>query len=74
MSFLVERENWEREYWRSLLQSCAGNVSEAARRADVNRQGMYRLLRRLGLITEAPVRGRYGNAYHKPVEIHHVTR
>jgi DNA-binding NtrC family response regulator len=40
---------WEREYVTRLLDACGGNVSEASRRAGLERMSMYRLLHRLGL-------------------------
>ncbi|MGZ3425998.1 MAG: sigma-54 interaction domain-containing protein, partial [Polyangia bacterium] len=40
---------WEREYVTRLLDECGGNVSEASRRAGLERMSMYRLLHRLGL-------------------------
>jgi DNA-binding NtrC family response regulator len=40
---------WEREYVTKLLDACGGNVSEASRRAGLERMSMYRLLHRLGL-------------------------
>ncbi|MDB4967387.1 MAG: sigma54 specific transcriptional regulator, Fis family [Myxococcales bacterium] len=39
---------WEREYVTRLLEECGGNVSEASRRAGLERMSMYRLLHRLG--------------------------
>jgi transcriptional regulator of acetoin/glycerol metabolism len=39
---------WEREYVTRLLDECGGNVSEASRRAGLERMSMYRLLHRLG--------------------------
>jgi transcriptional regulator with GAF, ATPase, and Fis domain len=40
---------WERSYVTQLLDACGGNISEASRRAGLERMTMYRLLRRLGL-------------------------
>jgi transcriptional regulator with GAF, ATPase, and Fis domain len=40
---------WERAYVTRLLDECGGNVSEASRRAGLERMSMYRLLHRLGL-------------------------
>ena len=40
---------WERAYITRLLDECGGNVSEASRRAGLERMSMYRLLHRLGL-------------------------
>jgi transcriptional regulator with GAF, ATPase, and Fis domain len=39
---------FEREYLTRLLDECGGNVSEASRRAGLERMAMYRLLHRLG--------------------------
>ena len=51
---LVElRERWvgpsERKYLIDLLQSCAGEISAAARQAGINRVTLYRLLKKHGL-------------------------
>jgi len=40
---------WERAYLTRLLEECGDNVSEASRRAGIERMSMYRLLHRLGL-------------------------
>jgi DNA-binding NtrC family response regulator len=40
---------WERAYITQLLDDCEGNISEASRRAGLERMTMYRMLRRLGL-------------------------
>ena len=40
---------WERAYITRLLDECGGNVSEASRRAGLERMSMYRLLHRLNL-------------------------
>jgi DNA-binding NtrC family response regulator len=42
-------ERFEREYLTCVLQETAGNVSEAARMAGVNRATLYRMLERHGL-------------------------
>jgi DNA-binding NtrC family response regulator len=51
----VERERWvrelEREYLEKLLAAHGGNVSAAARAAEIDRVHMYRLLWRTGLRT-----------------------
>jgi DNA-binding NtrC family response regulator len=39
----------EREYVTTLLDQCAGNVSEVARRAGIDRMAIYRILQRLGM-------------------------
>jgi DNA-binding NtrC family response regulator len=38
-----------RSYFRSLLEETSGNVSEAAKRADLARESMHRLMRKHGL-------------------------
>jgi len=47
------RESWlaplERRYLTALLAECGGDVSEAARRAGINRVTMYRLLKKRGI-------------------------
>jgi DNA-binding NtrC family response regulator len=42
-------ETWERDYLETLLDECDGNVSQAARRAGLNRVHFHRLLRKHGL-------------------------
>ncbi|MEM9491406.1 MAG: hypothetical protein AAGC55_19835, partial [Myxococcota bacterium] len=42
-------DRFEREYTRRLLRLTAGNVSEAARRAGLDRANFRRLLQRLGV-------------------------
>jgi DNA-binding NtrC family response regulator len=42
-------ERYERAYVEKLLSACNGNVSEASRRAGLERMAMYRLLHRLKL-------------------------
>jgi DNA-binding NtrC family response regulator len=42
-------DDYEREYVTAMLAACNGNVSEAARRAGIERISMYRTLQRLGL-------------------------
>jgi transcriptional regulator of acetoin/glycerol metabolism len=41
----LERVQWE--YIHAVLESCAGNVSEAARQLGIHRQSLQRMLRRL---------------------------
>jgi DNA-binding NtrC family response regulator len=43
---------WEREYLAGLVRRTAGNLSEAARRAGIDRPYLYRLLRKHGLERE----------------------
>ncbi|MBP6833830.1 MAG: sigma 54-dependent Fis family transcriptional regulator [Deltaproteobacteria bacterium] len=45
----VVLDRFDRHYLTRLLQATAGNATEAARRAGVDRVTMFRLLRRLGL-------------------------
>jgi transcriptional regulator of acetoin/glycerol metabolism len=40
---------WEQEYLAGLLRRTAGNVSEAARRAGIDRVHLYRLLKKHGV-------------------------
>jgi DNA-binding NtrC family response regulator len=42
-------EAFERDYVTALLDDCDGNVSEAARRAGLDRMSIHRLISRLGL-------------------------
>jgi two-component system nitrogen regulation response regulator GlnG len=41
-------EVWEREYVKNLLERCAGNVTQAARVAGLDRAHLYRILRKYG--------------------------
>ncbi len=54
------REEWlaplERRYLLDLMNQCAGNVREAARRAGINTVTMYRLLKRRGLVVARELR------------------
>ncbi len=43
------RERTQREYLHALLTAHSGNVSQAARQADVERESLHRLLRKAGL-------------------------
>jgi transcriptional regulator with GAF, ATPase, and Fis domain len=42
-------EQYERAYVSQMLAACGGNISEAARRAGVERISMYRIIQRLGI-------------------------
>ena len=42
-------DDFERAYVTALLAECRGNVSEASRRAGLERMSLYRILHRLGL-------------------------
>jgi two-component system, NtrC family, response regulator GlrR len=42
-------DDYERQYVTAMLAACNGNLSEAARRAGIERISMYRTLQRLGL-------------------------
>jgi transcriptional regulator of acetoin/glycerol metabolism len=42
-------EHFERTYLPALLDRCSGNVSKAAREAQMDRAYLFRLLRRYGL-------------------------
>lgn len=42
-------ETFERQYLRALLDACGGNVSEAARRAGLNRAHLHEMIEKLGL-------------------------
>jgi DNA-binding NtrC family response regulator len=71
MSFRAARLEWERDYWGRLVRACRGNLAEASRRAGVHRNAVYPLLRRLGLITEPPIRGRCGRKNRRELQIHY---
>jgi two-component system response regulator GlrR len=47
--FREERDRFESEYIRRVLRACAGNVSEAARRAGMSRRHFYEKLEKLGV-------------------------
>jgi DNA-binding NtrC family response regulator len=50
LSSLAEaREQFEREYLRSLLNRCGQNIQQAAKHAGISRQALYALLARRGL-------------------------
>ncbi|HIG41896.1 MAG: sigma-54 dependent transcriptional regulator [bacterium] len=42
-------EQFEYDYMVSILRTCGGDLSAAARRAEISRQSVYRMLDRLGL-------------------------
>lgn len=46
---LISRERATREYLIAVLEDVHGNVSQAAERAHIERESMYRLLKRFGL-------------------------
>jgi DNA-binding NtrC family response regulator len=46
-------EQFEREYLASLVARTGGNMSEAARRAQVDRTTLYRLMEKHGLSRRA---------------------
>jgi len=46
---------FERHYVRRLLEETQGNVAEAARRAEIDRVTMFRLIRRCGLKGEPKI-------------------
>ncbi len=67
-AFFEERADWERGYWRTLLSTYSGNISQIARASGCHRHTIYRMLRRLGIITEPPVRGRTGDRKRRPLQ------
>lgn len=48
-SFQEEKEQFERQYFSAVLDLAEGNVTEAARKADVTRQHLYHKIKQLGL-------------------------
>jgi DNA-binding NtrC family response regulator len=54
MSFEAAREAFERRYVRAALARAGGHRSRAARALGVSRQGLAKMLRRLGLEQEEP--------------------
>ena len=42
-------EGFERDYLKSLIERCEGNISRAAREADIDRVYLRKLLRKHGL-------------------------
>lgn len=51
--FREARDNFEREYFTSLLAAAGGNVSEAARLSGIARQNFYAHIKRLGIVAES---------------------
>lgn len=49
MTWREHQRSTGREYWTRLLHQCGGNVSQAARVADVRRTEVYRIIHKLGL-------------------------
>lgn len=47
-----ERRDFDRAYWRRVLELAGGNISAAARLADKTRKEVYDAIRRLGLENE----------------------
>jgi len=47
--FREERDRFELEYMRRVLEACGGNVSEAARRRGMSRRHFYEKMEKLGL-------------------------
>ncbi|MEW6744539.1 MAG: sigma-54 dependent transcriptional regulator [Planctomycetota bacterium] len=45
-------DRFERQYLRATLRACKGNVSEAARRMNLSRYGLQKILQRLGMEVE----------------------
>jgi DNA-binding NtrC family response regulator len=41
--------SWERDYLQKLMEQCGGNVSQAARRAGIDRVYLHRLMKKHGL-------------------------
>lgn len=60
MSYASEKAEACKAILLRYLNAAKWNISQAARDADVNRQGFYTLMRRYG-ITRAMPNGRYGN-------------
>ncbi len=51
-SYQDARAEFERDYLRCLLDSAAGNISEAARLSGIPRQNLYVRMKRWGFVTE----------------------
>jgi DNA-binding NtrC family response regulator len=45
----LARTRFEREYLQTLLTHCDGNVSKAARVANISRRGLYAMMTRVGM-------------------------
>lgn len=52
-----QREEWEKGYFLSLIAESRGNVRVMAAKAQMNRQYVYKKLRRHGLTTALPREG-----------------
>lgn len=52
MTFVAERQEWERRYWRRLLKKHGGHIAKVARESGYCRQQIYVVLRRLGMRLE----------------------
>lgn len=48
--FTKAKQDFERDYFRKLLAAMQGNMSAVARAADLDRRGLYRKLKSLGLM------------------------
>jgi len=46
------RADFEREYFRRVLDAAGGNVSEAARLSGIPRQNLYVRMKRWGIVTD----------------------
>ena len=57
MSFRDTKEQWterfERRYVTWLLSRAEGNISKAARSADMDRKYLHKLLRKYGVVADA---------------------
>jgi DNA-binding NtrC family response regulator len=47
------RDRVSREYLAALMRKCAGNVTQAAEKAAIERESLHRLLKKYGLRSEA---------------------
>ena len=53
LSYVEERETFERDYLTRLLDDAGGNVSEAARLSGISRQNLYVRMKRWGIVPES---------------------